>query len=79
MCCRDGLTQLSKSTDRHEPLLGHLIHIASEVARQGQPAMGLLYQYMQYIALCSLSTPFEYLRQVMPAMQRGVNRAFVQS
>ena len=32
---RDGLTQLSKSTDRHEPLLGHLIHVASKVARQG--------------------------------------------
>ncbi|KAL3145378.1 14 kDa zinc-binding protein [Trebouxia sp. C0009 RCD-2024] len=31
---RDGLTQLSKSTDRHEPLLGHLIHVASKVARQ---------------------------------------------
>ena len=32
---RDGLTQLSKATDRHEKLLGHLLHVASKVALQG--------------------------------------------
>ena len=32
---RDGLTQLSKATDRHEKILGHLLHVASKVARQG--------------------------------------------
>jgi len=31
---RDGLTQLSKATDRHEALLGHLFHVASKVALQ---------------------------------------------
>ncbi|KAK9809503.1 hypothetical protein WJX73_005283 [Symbiochloris irregularis] len=31
---RDGLTQLSKSEDRHEKVLGHLLHVASKVARQ---------------------------------------------
>ncbi len=33
---RDGLTQLSKCSDRHEPLLGHLIRVASKVALQGE-------------------------------------------
>ncbi|KAL0053903.1 hypothetical protein WJX82_000883 [Trebouxia sp. C0006] len=31
---RDGLTQLSNCSDRHEPLLGHLIRVASKVALQ---------------------------------------------
>ncbi|DBA86680.1 hypothetical protein WJX77_002961 [Trebouxia sp. C0004] len=31
---RDGLTQLSKCSDQHEPLLGHLIRVASKVALQ---------------------------------------------
>lgn len=53
ICCRDGLTQLSKSTDRHEPLLGHLIHVASKVAHQGEDAMGLLHRYTQNITLHS--------------------------
>ncbi len=35
---RDGLTQLSKCSDRHEPLLGHLIRVASKVALQGELA-----------------------------------------
>lgn len=35
---RDGLTQLSKSSERHEPLLGHLLHVASKVALQGSHA-----------------------------------------
>ncbi len=33
---RDGLTQLSNCSDRHEPLLGHLIRVASKVALQGE-------------------------------------------
>ena len=32
---RDGLTQLSKSEERHEQLLGHLLVVASKVAKQG--------------------------------------------
>lgn len=32
---RDGLTQLSRSEERHEKLLGHLLYVASKVAKQG--------------------------------------------
>ena len=32
---RDGLTQLSKATERQEQLLGHLLIVASKVAKQG--------------------------------------------
>ena len=32
---RDGLTQLSNSTEKNEPVLGHILHIASKVAKQG--------------------------------------------
>ena len=32
---RDGLTQLSKSEERHEGLLGHLLYVAGKVAKQG--------------------------------------------
>ena len=32
---RDGLTKLSKSEERHEKLLGHLLFVASKVAKQG--------------------------------------------
>ncbi|DAZ95165.1 TPA: hypothetical protein N0F65_012419 [Lagenidium giganteum] len=31
---RDGLTQLSKSEERHESILGHLLHTAKVVAEQ---------------------------------------------
>ncbi|CAM9671796.1 unnamed protein product [Phaeothamnion confervicola] len=31
---RDGLTQLSKATPAHEPLLGHLMYVAQLVAKQ---------------------------------------------
>lgn len=40
---RDGLTQLAKCTDRHESLLGHLIHVASKVALQGDSLQCLLH------------------------------------
>ena len=30
---RDGLSQLSKASDRHKELLGHLMVVASRVAR----------------------------------------------
>ena len=33
---RDGLTQLSNSTEKNEPVLGHILHIASKVAKQGE-------------------------------------------
>ena len=32
---RDGLTQLSKATERQEQLLGHLLIVASKVAKHG--------------------------------------------
>lgn len=32
---KNGLTQLSKSNQGHEPLLGHLLVVASKVALQG--------------------------------------------
>lgn len=32
----DGLTQLSKAEPRHEQLLGHLLYVASKVAKQGK-------------------------------------------
>lgn len=32
---RDGLTQLSKATEQQEQLLGHLLIVASKVAKQG--------------------------------------------
>ena len=32
---RDGLTQLSNSTEKNEPVLGHILHIAGKVAKQG--------------------------------------------
>ena len=28
---RDGLTQLSNSTEKNEPVLGHILHVASKV------------------------------------------------
>eukprot|EP00891_Asterochloris_glomerata_P001308 jgi/Astpho2/1308/fgenesh1_pm.00024_%23_5_t len=31
---RDGLTQLSNSTEKNEPVLGHILHIAGKVAKQ---------------------------------------------
>ena len=38
---RDGLTQLSNSTEKNEPVLGHILHIASKVAKQGGDAAQL--------------------------------------
>ena len=32
---RDGLTRMAKATEQHEKLLGHLLLIASKVAKQG--------------------------------------------
>ena len=32
---RDGLSRMTKAEDRHEKLLGHLLVVASKVARQG--------------------------------------------
>jgi histidine triad (HIT) family protein len=32
---RNGLTRLSKATEEHKPLLGHLLYVAQLVAKQG--------------------------------------------
>lgn len=32
---RDGLTQLANAEERHEKILGHLLFVATKVARQG--------------------------------------------
>jgi len=37
---RDGLTQLSKATESQEQLLGHLLLVASKVAKQGKRPKG---------------------------------------
>ena len=39
---RDGLTQLAKAEERHEKILGHLVFIATKVAKQG-----MLHLYMR--------------------------------
>ena len=33
---RDGLTQLAAAEERHETILGHLLFVATKVARQGK-------------------------------------------
>lgn len=38
---RDGLTQLSKATESQEQLLGHLLLVASKVAKQGKRPKGM--------------------------------------
>ena len=43
---RDGLTQLSKATEQQEQLLGHLLIVASKVAKQGalkEPSVAAAY------------------------------------
>jgi len=36
---RDGLTQLANAEERHEQILGHLLFVATKVAKQGTPVL----------------------------------------
>lgn len=40
---KDGLSQLAKAEERHEKILGHLLYVATKVAKQGAFALGLKY------------------------------------
>jgi hypothetical protein len=64
---RDGLTQLSKSEERHEQLLGHLLVVASKVAQQG----ARLCRRMLAMLIDSSILPLETCESCMHAAQRA--------